>query len=340
MNSSKMEWTSVPFVLGSMVKMACGRSRTSMRRTRSMRYRLGHSAVGLEAGGREGRCVDRRGDAAADPAVEAGEPVELAGPPDLETGPEHRLELGQVVTSDPISGVAPGQELTKVSVGYGHRLAVGPDRRGERRDDLVALEGCQLIHITAEQATMAALQDSQRIEQPACRTLLSAPALVASGIGQDLDGSGGERGQVVASIVVGTAPSQRDIRSRRAPLGIGEQGVVVDPGGERTIDHAQNEDGVEVESGEQPDGPDEDPVPTRGLGRQRLELHLDGLAEGGAVGLRAQAVQHGQTIRGGANSGECFLFFRGPRIAVPRVGRDTRRRTWSASSTTRPTSRR
>ena len=340
MKSSRMAWTSVPLRLGSMVKMASGRSRTSMRRTRSIRYRLGHSAYVSRLVGDRAPASTGEGTSPADPAVEAGEPIEVAGPPDPESRPEDRLEVGQVVAGDPVPGVTPGQELSKVPVGQGHRLAAGPDRLGERGDDLVAVEGRQVFQVSTEQAAVATLEDSERIEQPAGRPLLASPALVPAGIGQDPVGSGRKGGEVVASIVVGPAASKRDVRSGRAPLDVGEQGVVAGPGGERTVHHAHDEDGVEVEPGEQSDRSDEHPGSEREVWGANVSSSTSTAWRKAARSGLAQPVQDRQPIGGGADGGERFLFLGGPRIRGGRGARGRRRRRWSASSTIRPTCRR
>ncbi len=147
--------------------------------------------------------------------------------------------------------------------------------------------------------------------------MLSAPTLIPAGVRENLEGSGGQGGQVVTKIVMGPAASQWDVGSCRASLDIGEQGVVAGSGGERTVNHAQNEDSVEVESGKQSDGSDEyTGAEVRSLGGERLELDHHSLTKARRVGGRPQAVEDGQAVGRGPNGGQRFLFLGRPRVAV------------------------
>ena len=252
----------------------------------------------LESGGRDdgvgtGGARHRE---TAQVAVEPGERGAGAGERALETSCQHGIGGTQCRRRD-VGTVVPGvfeQGAQAVLLFGGGERHAGHTCR-ERRD-LMEPFGVEVDQVVA--VVTGARERLDRVEEEPRRHAVGGAAEVAPWEEEDpCVARRRERGEQTAVVVVDARCAQRQHTVGRAPIGIGEQGVVVHPGGEGALCEPAHEHAVEVEPEPERDVTHEDAVPeVADAAEVGIELELERAAEHVETGSGLDRVEPGETI--------------------------------------------
>ncbi len=276
----------------------------------------------LQARGRHHHLAvgDARHRVTGEVAVEAGEVVAGTGDDGLHPARQRHVGACEIVIVDRATVACVVEQRAQPVLLLGGRELDPRQPGGERRHRHVpvAVHAPEVFRHPFD----GAVDGADALGQEAGRHPFGGAAQVAAGEEQHPFGGGGEGGEQPAVVVVDAAGPQGERAVGGAPVGVGEQRVVVHAGGEEALGESAHEHPVEVETESQRDVAHQQPVAEAPHPSQvGVELELERPAEHLDPGRRLDGVETRQAGERGVDLLAGLTFGLGP-VGPARLGRE------------------